>query len=222
MFEHKGISIPHIIIPWGVVSLLLIIWNSVVGTLLAFLFTSIVVAGKDIFQGNIDGALNRISASLFAIFYQPFLYSIVYYTTKLDHGNVLLVSLIIIIWSTDTFAYFLGMLLGKHRGVFKVSPKKSIEGFLFGIVFAFIAAYLLYLYHGTELALTPFLIAALSAGVFGQFGDLLESLLKRDAGIKDSSTIIPGHGGILDRFDSFLITVPVFYLLYYLYEWIVL
>jgi phosphatidate cytidylyltransferase len=103
------------------------------------------------------------------------------------------------------------MSVGKHRNIFAASPKKSIEGFISGFVAAFIAAYLLGILFGyTNVQI---IAMAVAAGIFGQFGDLFESILKRDAGVKDSSNLLPGHGGILDRFDSLLIAAPVLYLL---------
>lgn len=110
------------------------------------------------------------------------------------------------------------MLIGKHRNIFAVSPKKSLEGFLAGILFAFIGAYVLYLCFRGVVDLKLLYLGAVAAGLFGQFGDLAESLLKRDIGVKDSSNIIPGHGGMLDRFDSFIVAAPVFYALVYFFQ----
>jgi phosphatidate cytidylyltransferase len=104
-----------------------------------------------------------------------------------------------------------GMNLGKHRGVFKASPKKSIEGFIGGIVFAFISAFA-YKYV-KDITITQAVFMAISVGFFGQFGDLIESILKRDFGVKDSGSLLPGHGGILDRFDSLMISAPAFLLM---------
>jgi phosphatidate cytidylyltransferase len=123
----------------------------------------------------------------------------------------MIIALLVLIWITDTFAYFIGMTLGKHRNIFIVSPNKSLEGFIAGIAFAFGFAFLFY--KMGFLALKPALFAAFSAGIIGQFGDLFESLLKRDFGVKDSSSLLPGHGGLLDRFDSLMFAAPMFYFL---------
>jgi phosphatidate cytidylyltransferase len=127
------------------------------------------------------------------------------------HQQVLLL-LLVLIWITDSAAYFIGMRFGKHRGIFPVSPKKSAEGFFAGLLAPCIMVVII-------VVLTDFwtvkllLLLALSAGLFGQLGDLLESKIKRTSGVKDSGKIIPGHGGVLDRFDSLLLAAPVMYVL---------
>jgi len=121
------------------------------------------------------------------------------------------------IWLTDSAAYFLGVKFGKHKNIFRSSKNKSIEGFIAGIITAFISAYLLnqliYLIFGYFVLYSWKDIVAFGiiVGFLGQLGDLLESNLKRDFGVKDSSNLIPGHGGILDRFDSLLISAPFLY-----------
>jgi phosphatidate cytidylyltransferase len=217
LFKEKYGLIPIVVLPLGVIFLWLTPLLGSLATIFSLLFILLIVAGYDIFLNRIDGAVNRIALSLFAVIYQPFLYSYVFRLRNVHNGEYLLMAIIILIWITDTAAYFLGMLVGKHRGVFKVSPQKSVEGFIFGIIFAFIGAYILYLLLSEWVTLPVMLLTALSVAFFGQLGDLLESLIKRDTGVKDSSQIIPGHGGVLDRFDSFIIAAPVFYILYKLF-----
>ncbi len=117
------------------------------------------------------------------------------------------------IWITDSAAYFVGRAIGKHKGIFKASPNKSLEGFLAGTFFSFVGSYFMMKFMG--LSLPQAIAVAISGGIFGQMGDLFESILKRDAGVKDSSNVLPGHGGILDRFDSLLLAAPVFYVILY-------
>jgi|SRR5690554_3572932 len=217
LFKKKYGLIPIVVLPLGVIFLWLTPILGSIATIFSLLFLLLIVAGYDIFLNRIDGAVIRIALSLFVFIYQPFFYSYVFRLRNLPNGAYLLMSIIILIWLTDTAAYFLGMLLGKHRGIFKVSPKKSVEGFISGIIFAFIGAFVLHRFISEWVTLPVMMLAAISVAVFGQLGDLLESLIKRDTGVKDSSHIIPGHGGILDRFDSFIITVPVFYILYILF-----
>lgn len=127
----------------------------------------------------------------------------------------ILIGLFIITWFNDTFAYFVGSLIGKHKLAQRISPNKSWEGSAGGFVFSLVGAYLLSLvFPDTEFL--QWLILTAIIVVFGTFGDLFESVLKRNAGIKESGTLIPGHGGILDRLDSILIATPfVFTYLYF-------
>ena len=133
---------------------------------------------------------------------------------------VLVLSMLVFIWVNDSFAYLTGSLFGRHRLFERVSPKKSWEGFIGGNLFALAAAYLMSVLDqplsnllvgndGSSLALWQWFVFAQIVVVFGTFGDLVESLLKRTLGVKDSGAAIPGHGGWLDRFDSLMFAAPV-------------
>jgi phosphatidate cytidylyltransferase len=133
-------------------------------------------------------------------------------------GTVLVMFPIAVTWATDTGAYAFGRMFGKHKLIPSVSPAKTIEGALGGLIIAVLGAWLyvqFLLEPLASLSLIPLGILAFGiiVGVVGQTGDLVESMLKRDAGVKDSSKLLPGHGGILDRFDSLLFVLPVAYLL---------
>lgn len=119
----------------------------------------------------------------------------------------LVLPLFIFIWVNDTFAYLTGSLFGKHRMFERISPKKSWEGFIGGNLFALATAYGISFIE-PELFLWQWLIFAELTVIAGTVGDLLESLLKRTIGVKDSGHAIPGHGGWLDRFDSLLFAIP--------------
>jgi len=126
--------------------------------------------------------------------------------------------LFILIWSSDTFAYLTGKFFGKHKMAPKISPKKTWEGYIGGVVLTLVVAYFVEQYHPDlrgNWIVVGFLVAA-----FAPVGDLVESQLKRNFGVKDSGNIIPGHGGVLDRLDSFLIVVPVVYLYFILEKFI--
>ena len=133
-------------------------------------------------------------------------------------GTVLLMLPIMLTWATDTGAYAFGRMFGRHKLIPSVSPKKTIEGAVGGVVVAVIVAWLyvqFLLEPYAQLSMLPVGIVsfAILIAIVGQTGDLAESLFKRDAGVKDSSKLLPGHGGILDRFDSLLFVLPVAYLL---------
>ena len=115
------------------------------------------------------------------------------------------------IWICDSAAYFAGRAFGRHKLFERVSPNKTWEGAVAGLVFA-VAAFVLGKYLVLPyLGLRDAFVCGAIVGVIGQLGDLAESLLKRDAGVKDSSSLIPGHGGVLDRFDSLLFVSPIIY-----------
>nr|MBC8384327.1 phosphatidate cytidylyltransferase [Candidatus Cloacimonadota bacterium] len=192
MFLQKGVIIPIILLP---VSILIFISLSLFGAkeiIFSILLIFIIVLGNDLFRNRLEGSISRVSTSIFSIVYSAVFLSTVYRISVLENGNLLILSLLILLWITDTFAYFTGLLFGKHRGIFKASPKKSVEGFLGGLFFALIGGFVIYIF--ADISIDKSLAAAICAGVFGQFGDLFESILKRDAGVKDSSNLLPGHG----------------------------
>lgn len=135
----------------------------------------------------------------------------------LGRSKFLLLALFITIWVNDTFAYCVGVLTakrknGNHKMFPRVSPKKSWEGLFGGFAFALLAGFIYYKVGWLEGFTYPLLTAlafALLVAVAGTFGDLMESLMKRTIGVKDSGRFLPGHGGILDRFDSILLATPV-------------
>lgn len=138
-------------------------------------------------------------------------------TGVLMHSKWLMLALFILIWVNDSGAYIVGSLMAKRKGgnhkMFpRVSPAKSWEGLIGGFIFDLIAGYVFFRIGWTaDMGLTNSLFFALAVGVFGTLGDLMESLFKRTLGVKDSGKFMPGHGGVLDRFDSLLLAVPVVY-----------
>ena len=122
-------------------------------------------------------------------------------------GPGLIVLVFCLLWANDIFAYLTGKLLGKHKLFSRISPGKTIEGSLGGLVFTVIAM-VVFAHYADWLPIAAGVGMAAIAVVFGTLGDLSESMLKRQAGVKDSGNLIPGHGGILDRFDSVMFSVP--------------
>jgi len=130
-----------------------------------------------------------------------------------NYNPKIIISILVIIWANDTFAYLVGRSIGRNKLFEKVSPKKTIEGFLGGIIFAVMAGLLLANFYLNQ-SMIHWLIIALIIGVFGTLGDLIESKFKRNADVKDSGNIMPGHGGFLDRLDSIIFAAPFIYLFY--------
>jgi phosphatidate cytidylyltransferase len=162
-------------------------------------------------------SVSRAGIVLFGVYYVGFLFAHLAQIWRLPHGKQWALFLILGIWAGDIFAFFVGTLLGKHRLYPRVSPKKTWEGLagavagslLTGLVFA--SLWMPWVGMGLAAAL------AAALAVLGQAGDFIESMLKRSAQVKDSGTFIPGHGGMLDRIDSFLFSAPfLYYVLTYL------
>lgn len=127
-----------------------------------------------------------------------------------DFAKLLIMGIFILIWVNDTFAYIVGRSLGRTKLYPSISPKKTVEGTVGGFIFAMGAAYVIGKY---EPIISPmqWMILAIVIVIFGSLGDLLESKLKRTAGVKDSGAILPGHGGMLDRLDSLIFAAPFAY-----------
>jgi phosphatidate cytidylyltransferase len=153
------------------------------------------------------------------------------FITKIPFGEKgynpkIIISIFVLIWTNDTFAYLVGKSVGKHKLFERISPKKTIEGFLGGLVFAVFAGYLLSkLYFNpspqhSEKSIIIWTATALIVSVFGTLGDLIESKFKRVANVKDSGKIMPGHGGILDRLDSVIFVAPFIYLFYQILNYV--
>ena len=155
-----------------------------------------------------EGFIKNATASAFALMYPGFVAGFIFLLARSGEGFSYIATLVILVGCNDTFAYVFGVLFGKHPLAAKISPKKTWEGFLGGMIFAAIgsalAFYYLLDYHPVMGALAGF-AGALAATV----GDLVESAIKRDLSIKDMGTLLPGHGGMLDRIDSVLITAPI-------------
>lgn len=128
-----------------------------------------------------------------------------------DFHPYLMISILSIIWINDSFAFFIGKNFGANKLFPSVSPKKTIEGFLGGLTFSLIAALLISKFN-LEFSMINWLVIGVIVSVVGTIGDLVESKFKRQAKIKDSGNIMPGHGGILDRLDSLLFAAPFVYL----------
>jgi phosphatidate cytidylyltransferase len=143
-----------------------------------------------------------------------------------DYNPKIIIGLFILIWTNDTFAYIIGKSIGRTKLFEKISPKKTIEGFLGGILFAVLAGYLISKYYikanaqFSDRSILIWTTIAVIVGVIGTIGDLIESKFKRIAGVKDSGSIMPGHGGILDRLDSVIFVAPIIFLFYQILNYV--
>lgn len=163
--------------------------------------------------------LARLSATLFGVFYPAACFTSLVLLRQGRGPEVgdaeafgLALLVLVLIWTTDTFAYFTGRAFGRHPLAPKVSPKKTWEGAVGGALGALAVAVALRVAFMPFLAWADVLVVALLCGVLSQVGDLAESRLKRSVGVKDSGTLLPGHGGLLDRFDALLLAAPLVYL----------
>jgi len=191
-------------------------------TVAALLFLAL-TAGVIWARGTQRKPLVSLAITVVGVIYPAlvtYMYPIRYHDYAIDAraGTFLLMLPIALTWATDTGAYFVGRSMGRHKLIPSVSPAKTIEGAVGGVAIAILAAWLYVIFllrPFAHLSMLPvgLTVFAIIVSCTGQIGDLAESLFKRDAGVKDSSRLLPGHGGILDRFDSLLFVLPVAYVL---------
>lgn len=212
-------------LPFGLIGLILIMINQFrpfVDFKFLLILWFLILLIIELFR-NKESALLNLSITTFGFLYFALmgssLIAIREFYPNVDElyarGAFLIFSLLGTIWICDSAAFFFGTALGKHKLFPRISPKKSWEGAIFGFLFAILSMILFQKIFVNFLSINTAVALGIIIGVFGQVGDLVESLLKRDAGVKDSSNLIPGHGGIFDRFDSLLFSAPFIY--YYLY-----
>ena len=159
----------------------------------------------------------QVMPALFGIVYVAVMLSFIYLTRELPGGKFHVWLIFLCSWGCDTCAYCVGMLIGKHKMAPKLSPKKSVEGGIGGIAGAALIAvlYALAINHwgNAGVSVASFAIIGAAGGAISQIGDLAASAIKRNHDIKDYGKLIPGHGGILDRFDSIIFTAPIIFYL---------
>jgi phosphatidate cytidylyltransferase len=179
----------------------------------------VALIGIELFR-NKGSALFNTAATLLGFAYVGGLWSFLLLIRELPrHASVnygsagtWLVMVIATVWVCDTAAYFVGLGFGRHKLFERVSPKKTWEGAVGGLVFGVLMAVACHYWFVRDLRLIDAVVIGALVGTVGQVSDLAESLFKRDAGVKDSSSLIPGHGGVLDRFDSEMLVAPLVYL----------
>ncbi len=167
-----------------------------------------------IFYGRLC-SIRKCAIALFGAVYIAVFFSFLYFIRASEMGKITIWLLFVAAWSTDTFAYFTGMAIGRHRLCPDISPKKTSEGaaggFVGCIICVFIYVKIISGINGYGIEPTNVFFFAAIASVFSQLGDLAASCIKREVGVKDYGNLIPGHGGVLDRFDSSLLIAPLVY-----------
>jgi len=194
-------------------------WHQGIAVPLVLTSALLVIMVRELFRGELGHALGHMAVTVFGIMYVGWLGSHLVMLRQLPAasgapdsvGAQMVFFAALVTWATDTGAYLAGIALGRHKLAPRISPKKTREGAVGGLVAAALVGWLCA--RGFAGFVTPLsgALLGLAAGVVGQLGDLVESLIKRDAGTKDTAELIPGHGGVLDRFDSLLFVVPVLY-----------
>lgn len=156
----------------------------------------------------LDDTYRTVGFTFLNIFYVPFYFSFIQLLKNINYHYIFY--LLVIIWASDTFAYFFGIKFGKTRLFEIISPKKSVEGLIAGLVGGVVVG-VIYSLVFLKLSILHTLISSFLVAIAGVVGDLVESMFKRKAGVKDSGNLFPGHGGMLDRMDSLLFGAPVLY-----------
>ncbi len=203
----------------GTAFIILNVYFGLIETANVLLIIVVLTLISELFRNN-KSALANSGSTLLAIFYPGLFASYIlqlreFYsptTSNYSDGAFVIISILAGIWFCDSAAYFIGSMIGKHKLFPRVSPKKSWEGAIAGFVFSIVGVGLIKYFFMDFLIWQHAVFFGIIIGTVGQTGDLVESLFKRDAGVKDSSSLIPGHGGILDRFDSLLLVAPVIFL----------
>ncbi|MBN1592045.1 MAG: phosphatidate cytidylyltransferase [Candidatus Coatesbacteria bacterium] len=169
-------------------------------------------------EGETDITFTRVSFSLLTVICLPFLASfavaIMTITQSGSAGSIgirLIILLFVVTWACDIAAFFCGRRWGRHKALERISPNKTLEGFVAGLIFSVLTSVLLSAIMLDEFSIGQSALLGLLLGMFGQLGDFCFSLIKRAVKLKDAGGILPGHGGILDRMDSFLFNAPVMY-----------
>lgn len=225
IFRVKSIQLNVFLLDLFTYSVLTLISNHLVTSyfptinLLLVILFFVAIALKSLWSKNWEAPLN-LAAEIFSFVYITIgfgsflaireLNQISYFVNNLKFDNWTIFPFLFSVWVCDSGAYFVGRMLGKHKLFEKHSPKKTIEGAIGGFTFTFIGFYIYFNYF--KLGVFGFIdivMFSIIVGVFGQLGDLFQSMLKRWAGLKDSGNLLPGHGGVLDRFDSILIVMPL-------------
>ncbi len=160
---------------------------------------------------RLDTVIQQLACLILGLLYIPFLLGHLTWLHALDHGKLWIFFVMFLVMASDSLAYFSGMRFGRRKLYPAISPNKSVEGALGGLLGGVLAAFIVRVLFFPALGFLDVLLLGVGLGAASQLGDLFESMLKRSFGVKDSGTLIPGHGGLLDRLDSLLFAYPLAY-----------
>lgn len=207
-FHARGIAIRFLHVGTATAAVLASAWlGGLPGLATSVVVCMIVLLFLQLLKGT-EGFITNATGNVFALLYPGFVAGFIFLLARSNNGFEYIATLVILVGCNDTFAYVTGVLLGKHPMAPKISPKKSWEGFIGGLIFTAIGSAIAFYYlldHHPIIGAIAGLLGVLAATV----GDLVESAIKRDLAMKDMGNLLPGHGGMLDRLDSALITAPV-------------
>jgi len=222
MLKLKNIKINRIfLIISGVTIIITNYFKSPLLTGFAFFVFIFLFLISEIFKKQYKNSLLKFCGFVFALFYISYLSSYFFLLKMLPNGKYYLLLIVILIWVNDSFAYFGGMLFGKKKLKIKASPNKSYAGVISGILFSIFTVFIVseFLKKYIPFTVIQKFFIGIIFGTIVILSDLVESVFKRSVGIKDSKNFLPGHGGVLDVFDSWFLTIPLFY--YYLVFFII-
>jgi len=212
--DHKPQIILGIVLGLIVFTSIFLVASSKLGNAILLIYIPLIITIfiVELFR-NKEDPFGNIAFTIFGSIYiaVPFgLLSYFVFNSQMgfQYNPFILITYFILIWANDSGAYLVGSAFGKHKLFERISPKKSWEGFVGGAIFSLITAYIASLLI-VQIKLADWLAISAITFTFGTLGDLFESLLKRGSNVKDSGNILPGHGGILDRFDSLLLSAPI-------------
>lgn len=229
ILRHKNICISQIVLVLLGITIGISTYFFGDSFILMLLLFGVIISGLfQLTRKKFNSAVENISSFILGLIYVAVFFSFLILIREFPQklgleyrvGGLWIIFLFLCLWLSDTLAYFVGAPLGKHKILPVISPKKSWEGAVGGLAGAILAAFLTKSIFLKEVPLSHLLSLSVLISIFGQVGDFVESSFKRSADLKDSSNIIPGHGGILDRFDSLLFSAPLvyFYLRFILYR----
>jgi len=216
--KQKGYNLP---IPLCIVIMLFIVAAFILEPIsveMGVFVALLVIPGSYVFsRGNLEQALPSSAIAVLATLYVGMLGgSLIRLHDDFADGAKLVYFLLLVVWLGDTGAYYFGRTFGKRKLSPRISPKKTVEGLIGGVLFAVATAVIIHFTFFHNFPLLHAIIAGVILSIAGVIGDLAESMWKRSADVKDSGTLIPGHGGFLDRFDSIFYTTPILYVYWFL------